>query len=51
MELNDNLNLIQKQVAENGEKRSQAFSQAILLSEVNQHMIVVEQFISQLREE
>jgi hypothetical protein len=51
MQLNDNPNVIQKQVAENGEKTSQAFSQAILVSAVNQHMIIVEHSVSQLWEE
>jgi hypothetical protein len=51
MQLNDNLNVIQKLVAENREKTSQVLSQAILLSAVNQHMIIVEHLVSQLREE
>jgi hypothetical protein len=37
MQLNDNLTVIQKQVAENRERTSQVFSEAILLSAVNQH--------------
>jgi hypothetical protein len=51
IQLNDNLNVIQKLVAENREKTSQVLSQAILLSAVNQHMIIVEHLVSQLREE
>jgi hypothetical protein len=51
MQLNDNLNVIQKLVAENGEKTSQVLSQAIVLSAVNRHMIIVEHVVSQLREE
>jgi hypothetical protein len=51
IQLNDNPNVIQKHVAENGEKTSQILSQAILLSAVNQHMIIAEHLVSQLRQE
>jgi stress response protein YsnF len=51
MQPNDNINVIHNQVAENGETTSQAFSQAILLSAVNQHMIIFEHLVRQLRKE
>jgi hypothetical protein len=46
-----NIHNIQNQITENGEQTSQALSQAILLSAVNHYMIIVENLVSQLREE
>lgn len=51
IQLSKNLNVIQKQITENREKTRQAFSQATLLIAVNQHMIIIEHLISQLRED
>jgi hypothetical protein len=42
---------MQKQINENAEKTNQAFSQTTLLIAINRHIILIEHFIGQLKEE
>jgi hypothetical protein len=51
LQISENLNAMQKQIIENGDKTNTAFSQTTLLIATNQHMIVIEHLISQLKGE
>jgi hypothetical protein len=50
LKMNENLRTTHKQVNENVEKTNQGLSQTILLIETNQHMIIIEHLIGQLKE-
>ncbi|PNF43974.1 hypothetical protein B7P43_G00917 [Cryptotermes secundus] len=50
LQINENSRTMQKQVNENVEKTNQAFSQTTLLIATNQHMIIIEHLIGQLKE-
>jgi hypothetical protein len=51
LQLSENLKTVQKQMNEDVEKANQAFSQTTLLIATNQHVIIIEHLIGQLKGE
>jgi hypothetical protein len=51
LQINEKLKTKQKQVNENVEETNQEFSQTTLLIATNEHMIIIEYLIGQLKEE
>jgi trehalose-6-phosphate synthase len=50
LQLNENSRTVQKQINENVEKTNQEFSQTTLLIATNQHKIIIDHLIGQLKE-